>query len=441
MFMKSSTIVLLALSATCAAQTPAWVHGSWVNVRQSAIAQSAVLAQLPTNTPLSVVSRNEGWCEVTAQTVPRGFIHCSLLGDKPLTLADIMAQAPDGYLSADQTARAFWVAPSVGRFAALGGRLRDPYRRNWQTLKPGEAPSLPTTSEFKAVQRVLQRGIRPEVGNELRRGLPVPIDKLPDAIVLKPTAIKPSLFRLHSDVALVSEGDQDTMAAVSGATITMENTRKPVIFFHPHDGVNSTGFGDLGTIDLRFDPPIPVYAVMDSGRIGAVSIPKRVDFGLWDTGSCAQSDSYGSIQKAFGWPWPVQDDHDRNSTLHFQVDHRPGFAKIDAPALAAFVTTKPVSPGKANVLHRSAKIAVNPDDYRSLKYLGKQELERSFRSGEARTLWEIDLDRDRIPDILVYRWERPGSTEMETILRWYVNVNGQWYSAGEYTGSSGMYCD
>ncbi|MDR2689372.1 MAG: hypothetical protein LBB76_06395, partial [Azoarcus sp.] len=65
----------LFLAALAHAETR-WVHGSWVNVREMADAQSAVIEHVTTNTQVEVLTREGGRCEIAWKDEKRGFVPC-----------------------------------------------------------------------------------------------------------------------------------------------------------------------------------------------------------------------------------------------------------------------------------------------------------------------------------------------------------------------------
>lgn len=124
--MRAAALALAAAVGAAQAQTgPHFIHGSWVNVRESAAATARAVEQLTTNTPVDVTARQGDWCALRYGAGKSGFVACSLLGAKPLTLAE----------AGKNPARAFWVAPSPNRLAAYGLSLTPPPALRLEVLK------------------------------------------------------------------------------------------------------------------------------------------------------------------------------------------------------------------------------------------------------------------------------------------------------------------
>ncbi|GHU35644.1 hypothetical protein AGMMS50256_31130 [Betaproteobacteria bacterium] len=111
-------VLTLSLFATAATAETMWVHGSWVNVRETAEAQSAVIEHVTTNTKVEVAARDGKTCEIVWGEAKRGFVPCRLLGEKALTLKSMAVEGEAQYSPYDPAPqysppRAFWIAPSA----------------------------------------------------------------------------------------------------------------------------------------------------------------------------------------------------------------------------------------------------------------------------------------------------------------------------------------
>ena len=420
-FCLNIMLAILCIVSPSALAEEGFVHGSWVNLRASPTTTASIRGQLTTNTKLVVVARQESWCSVKTPGGLEGFLACDLLGPAPLTLEQ----------AAGHPGRAFWIAPSVGRFISYGSLLRSgaAYKRMFASLKDGEEARIPPLPEFSAAKRLMQAGVIPQVSAEVVRGEPVNPGQMEYAKALQPKPIKPSLFRAHADVVLTSEGDADSVAAVSGTRVALKVVAPPLAHSAQHyapDVTGITGFGDIGEAELLFNPPITVYSVLPRGLVAAAHVAKERRVGLpRESGDCGKhytgKRSFGSILEGERgneyerWPsTPLKDYAKRNATLD---------------PLASFVTAKPFVARKVKIVSRLAKITnfidprpVDPND------TSRQKLPDSAKV----VLHEIDLDGDDVADILL--WELPSIGSMSGTFNvarsWFLNINGSWFAAG-----------
>ena len=264
------------LAAQAHAQTgPHFIHGSWVNVREAPDAGARASGQLVTNTPVNVLARQGNWCQINDAAGKTGFVACNLLGASALTLAQ----------TAKEPARAFWIAPSPNRLAVYGQSLVPPANLRLEvlkkTLKYGDEVRYPAVGEFEAAKKLMKAGVLLTPANEISRGAPVDIAVEMRAYRIKPAPVRPSLFRTHESVALVSEADADGLAAVAGSKVSLHSVGLPTAWHGKHDGPEIqglTGFWDVGSAMLGFAPPLVIYAVAANGLVGASGI-RRLPFG------------------------------------------------------------------------------------------------------------------------------------------------------------------
>jgi hypothetical protein len=165
--------VLLALSSFAAESADSrWVHGSWVNVRSAASSKGDVVARLTANTPVTMLTDQGEWCEISAKTPEvHGFMACKLLGNKPLLLSDVGTAPPYGSKADPRYSptRAFWIAPSVARLGAAAEffwttMLSDAQRKaerpdDLVVMDQRTAPVRFPIPEFDAMKALLQNGI------------------------------------------------------------------------------------------------------------------------------------------------------------------------------------------------------------------------------------------------------------------------------------------
>lgn len=406
---------LCAILPAHAATQDVYVHGSWVNVRAAAVANAPVRAQLSANTKLTLLARENSWCSVKTGAGVEGWLPCELTGTAPLTLAQ----------AAGKPAREFWVAPSFGRLVKYGELVRSgaQYKRMYGKLKQDDVARIQAMPEFDAAKAMLQAGVQPSVASELEAREPVKPEAMFNAKALLPKPIKPSLFKQQSDLALLSEGDADTLAAVAKSRVSLKVLGPPKAYIAPHDGPEIsglTGFGDVGKGELNFSPALTVYLILNNGLISADQLPKQRLAGEGPGDGCGE---HYEGTRNYGPTWY---NHEVWPTVPVK-----GFAKRSdtAQVLVALVTASPLEVRKARVTSRVAKLNSFVDPVRREGAI----IRPSKTLGVAKVaLHEIDLDNDGVADILL--WENPsigGVTGEYTVARaWYVNIGGQWFAAG-----------
>ena len=95
-------------------------------------------------------------------------------------------------------------------------------------------------------------------------------------------------------------------------------------------------------------------------------------------------------------------------------------------SMAAFVTAQPLLKKKVMIRSRAARIP----DFKAPE--GSDRTQSNPMDVAKVILHEVDLDGDDVADILI--WDMPSIGDMSGALNlkreWYLNVDGQWYSAG-----------
>ncbi|WP_428002864.1 SH3 domain-containing protein [Acidovorax sp.] len=407
------------------------VQGSWVNLREAPRADARVLAQVPANTVLQQLAERDGWCEVSYRGDPRlnaggkgalasplplqAHVACNLLAPAPLALVQ----------AAKDPARAFWVAPSPKRLRAYGNALPRPAALQMPALIKthalGAEVRYPARPEFEAAKRLLRAGVLLDPANEIARGKPV--DPVADIsipgvrLALKPIA--PSRFKRHGEVALLHETEADGLAAVAGSRLAVVPTDVPMGGHNRHNGPEIefvTGFWDVGAAYLVFDPPLTIYAITHQGLVGAQGLRKR-------TWMIDNGDFYcGGHYTGPGFEDPPAGGGD-------ELVNVKGYARLSdtAQVLTRLVTATALPASAVAVQARRHPkewtIAASPP-----------EVPQPVRIQTAVVAYEIDLDRDGIADIL--RIEIPSKGEMSGhpvfTHHWYLNVDGQWFRAGQW---------
>lgn len=415
--LRAALFLCLALSGRTHAADVAWVQGSWVNVRSAAAADAPILGQWLINTRVQRVARGTDWCEARSDDGRQGFIKCVLLGERPLTLAEVSTRV---YNAAGNPAapysplRAFWIAPSVGRLAAAGqflpGKLLSAQQRQLETGLDDQGNEIPerklirfAVPEFEAMKQLLIKGVvtRPEYEIQL-----TPLDQIredPDGMqrsigsvikLLKQGALKaaqPSLFTRKGEVSMAN-GSIDTMAAVTGQPVSMRVLRGPRLV-RDYEGWMADGFWDVGAVELTLQAPVYVHSLARNGLLGAASqtVMRMTPNAAYE--SCvSQTTFYGGAPAA--------------ATL------LPDYPAVKNP-LAGFYVAKPLPARKVTVFSRALRVNWKPLDMP----------ERSDRV----MLHEADLNADGRADVAV--WEGPG-WEQQDMLSWkasFLNIAGIWY--------------
>lgn len=422
--MKAAAVALAAVIGVAQAQTgPHFVHGSWVNVREAGANTARATEQLTTNTPVDVTARQGDWCAVRFGAGKAGFVACNLLGAKPLTLAEAGSNA----------ARAFWVAPSPKRLAAYGLSLPPPPALRLEvlkkTLKYGDTVRFPPVAEFEAAKTLMKAGVTLDPRREIAGREPADPATALKGYGLRVAPIKPSLFRAHDSVALVSEADADRLAAVAAIKVSLTPTALPTAWHGRHDGPEIeglTGFWDVGQATLAFDPPLVLYSVAANGLVGASAV-RKLPFNIGGEGHYC-----GARYLKTSLP-----DADR-------VVANDDMEGLDAKSLRGYprltegsewLVSLAVPNGRP--LLPTAKVRTQSAPVKRLATYGEGEVDAATfkRLKPAMALREIDLDGDGVADVLQIEAPRVyGEIAQAVMVRrdWYVNINGHWFDAGAW---------
>jgi hypothetical protein len=469
-----ATLCLLAAEAIAEPALPravhttdknAYVQASFAKVRATPDANAATLAQVVTNTPVKLLAVQEDWCELEVLeqhllTPPKepnpanppsihGFIACRLLAAEPLTLAMVGAQLAANKLDAkarlNWQSRAFWIAPSLRRWAAVGLALES--RHLTETLRNQEIetmqPLRPKAQEFEAMKQQLAAGIvvTPESHQEIQRQVlqqtqaqPQPMQhteetphteemEMPQSPMtqalqqIKFPEIKPSHFKKH-EIPTVRPTHQfaqddfwqrmslvDALSADNGALFRADAISPAFFAAHPDLPRIADNFGgafikvgdyeyvikgvwDVGGLRITFDGDALLHGVTASGEPTARNLKSII---LCAGYNHAENNACG---------------HAENSE---KIDETSVAGYSTSPALVQWVG-KPM-PGGA-----SAKARIKT---RKLSLPNANE-------GDAATVHEIDLNRDGVADLLVLRNNANpeiGEFQWESI---FANIGGQW---------------
>ncbi|MBY0235750.1 MAG: SH3 domain-containing protein, partial [Burkholderiaceae bacterium] len=405
---------------------PHFIHGSWVNVREAANAGARALEQLVTNTPVNVIAREGSWCRISYGAGNKtGFAACNLLGPQALSLAQI----------SKEPARAFWVAPSPKRLAAYGQSLLPPAALRLEvlkkTLQAGDFVHYPAVSEFEAAKKLMKAGVLLNPAQEIERGAAVDMALELRVLSIKPAPIRPSFFLNHASVALVSEADADGLAAVGGSKISVHPKGLPIAWFSRHNGPEIegiSGFWDVGDAALSLTPPLQIYSVAANGLVGAAAV-RKLPFEVGGEGHYCGARYTGASLAIADY---LHSDSALPDTIDFQVLRDYPALKESTEVLARFAL-----PHK--LVNKSVKIKTQSQPATQLPGLeGLDEgsrLDRVKRLKPRIILREIDLDGDGVADLMQVQTPlQYGEISLDLVLRrnWYVNIQGQWFRAGEW---------
>lgn len=385
--------VAAAEVATLAPGSSVFVWGSFVNLRQAPRNDAASLALWPPNTALRLLARSGDWCEVDGPVNQHGFVACRLLGDRPLTLTDL-GTANAG----DAARRAFWVVPSWGRLVAAGQALRQ------SLLSAAQAETELSTQrairweapEFEAAKARLRAGVRLSAEVEIDGGVMAPpadvLARLPPGALPKAA---PSLFRKRHEFALAPSIDQ--AVALRGGTLTLKRVlRGPQFQSTRHEEQWFDGAWDIGEAEVGLEPPAVAYGITATGLLDARAISTALVTAAPPETGCGAHD----MQR-----------HD-SSWQPRTVRPLPGSARVAAEQVLVGLHT----------VHEIRAVQVLVRDFR-VRLLPAEGPPVNSKVA----VHEIDLNADRMPDIVVVVSQVPGS--ISPFLRSaqvFVNVGGAW---------------
>lgn len=420
-------LALLALSSTGvqAAGEQQWVQSSWVVLRNAPAKEAKIVANLVTNTAVSVEQRKDEWCLVN--TVPaaadpllkpaKGYVACNTLGARKLTLADVFAPGKDGTMAPDREKQLFWIAPSLGRFTEVGTHL------NYSSLSAEQASREKSTRtpvrfeipEFEAMKKRLIQGVVPLAEQELSRvnvntfksinsipGWYINSEVVNHVKTFNPQknlpSIKPSLFKRHADVLLSGEGSPDAISIMLGQPNSVKFSGKPEWIMGQHDeGVSA--FWDIRRIDVKYAHPVALHSISHTGFVSARMIQANVIMAYSASSGCTE-----------GYP-PLPDGQAVT-----------GYPRIKDYPLVSFFVPRLLAVKKNDVISRKAQVVVHSDPYSG----PKNPLPWSV------LVHTLDLDQDGVPDLAIMEWSSPGfiSGAMSSQRYQFVNVAGEWWFAG-----------
>jgi hypothetical protein len=167
-FLSASAPTVPSAGANGGATGARWVTGAGVILRAEPTTASAIVARLPLNARVELLSPAAGspYCEV-ATGVPgaasaRGYAACRYLATTPLAVDRIVTPLlPGGQPNPSyEPVRAFWLAPSWARLEAYGVQLGESLnaRTDTPTHQP-TPPERPADAELDRMKAYLAKGI------------------------------------------------------------------------------------------------------------------------------------------------------------------------------------------------------------------------------------------------------------------------------------------
>lgn len=413
-----------------------FVQVSSANLRKQALAGALVLARPVANSTFKLIGKAGDWCEVedTASASidsanpsdkQRGFIACGLLSSQKLTLPLVDAQIANNSSNPkallDWNARAFWIAPSLVRWARVGISLQNALLDQETQSKEIEEqhPLRFTVPEFEAMKQRLAIGIA------VAPGAAAPVlaptleytDKFPGSLQtalsrIQMPVIKSSLFG-SNEAPVIVPGSRfgtgtsrtldliDALSASNGVAFKTEVTA-PASFALNSDtsvfAVNSSwriinvagamdvimGIWDVGGLHVTFDRNVALYGVTAQGKPAAQLI-KEVRISIGYDSACSYSGSRIEMNTALAIGYEPQS----SALVGWAGKPMPG----GADAVAAI---------------------------KSRRFDGENEYDLVISH-------EIDLDRDGSVDFLVWQGRYQPQISAEGVWEAvFVNVGGQW---------------
>ncbi|MFP5391365.1 MAG: hypothetical protein ACLGI6_07455 [Gammaproteobacteria bacterium] len=421
-----------ALPAHAGADTR-WVHGSWVNVRKGPASDAPVIAHLTTNTRVTLLTQSGPACSIRWGEAQEGHIACKLLGEQPLLYSDVANRlAADGKPNPRYSAtRAFWMAPSMHALFEAGDHfyqtLLTEQQRQLEHSDPDTPPKLVRypVAEFDAMKAVLAAGLvappdrdppliscatNQPAASTARPGTALPdaayhyesetlFDTdllvgcaLPAAPKLTLPAIKRSLFTNTAE--LVAGGaDVEQIGAHFGILEKGRVTAPPKWTRTEHEKFFS-GVWDIGAYRLTLARPVVEHVIGRTGLVGAYQWTPQYDDSPKTPYQCGQ----GLLER------------------HAGKQLIAGYPGIEDP-LIAFQAPAALPIRRATIKARTIQLS-RPR---------KHEHEQVTRVA----VHEIDLNRDAVPDFVVWTLYSTGmidaDSEVEKLKQVFVNIDGQWY--------------
>jgi hypothetical protein len=444
--------LLFALSlcffAPLAGAEAMFVHGSWVNVRETAAADAAVIEHVTTNTPVEVVAREGKTCEIVWRKADekRGFVACRLLGEKALKLEDV-----NGITSQYLPLRAFWIAPSAYFLMEAGEYfeqtlLSEKQRnlenqeidiRDEQAVKEMTPPPLLRwpVPEFEAMKALLAKGIVADasidplqlnclqletIDRKSFRGDAVSRSNLNTPWACQaPSDLEPLVFpKISTSFFKTAEGILRGLASIEQISAHFGIVERGWTSLGPSWGMHCSGneaicslyydgAWDIGDYGLKLEQPVFEHVI---GRDGRISVYQWTPFLVRDSQFYikGEDDSY-ECDKFMNW---------RQGEKSLLPDYSAA-----TNAMFWFQSPVPLPFKQARILQHKTGVVV--------KDSSKIPIES----------YEIDLDGDGIADFAQWDFDTQNVTSPDfsdggpsafPLRVVFININGEWYPFEKY---------
>jgi hypothetical protein len=442
-----------------------WVWGSWVNVRESADAQSMVIDYVTTNTKVETEAREGGMCAIewgTAEAKKHGFVACRLLGKRPLTLEET-ADDVDGGLQSRATLertlssnpkysppRAFWISPSMrallnaGEYferTLLSSKQDELEQGFFEETEPPPIVRYPIP-EFEAMKALLENGIVAGISedppllsctqvprkmifatfekwlqNLYSNGSSMPFyndsatvihNGFPTAIYYcflpkNPVLNLPEIRSSFFKDKNILPGDAriEQISAHFGITERLRVTGGPYWAQSRHNPIWLIGAWDIGFYDLTLTQPVFEHVINSDGQIGVYEWTPKVSY------------------------------HDRYIMKPFSPEPGPGNFAGKEKLSAYYYYTECKEGGFVNQRRASKHIAGSPVKDALLWFqspvtlLLQKARVVTKKPHEDITVHEVDLDHDGIFDFVHWHFEdKTHDTKYRAV---FINIDGVWY--------------
>lgn len=398
------SLISCPISAGAEAAVSHYVSEAWIDVLPSPDVKSKAVTHWTTNTKVYILKKEGTWCRAQAEDNTTGYIHCSAVADKPLTLQDIAPNLKTGEQIKDAEAKAFWIAPSFGSFESYGTSLNYSMlneRQNREQQTTHKAIRFPI-AQFDAMKQKLAAGILPRFEDHVQRQPLEEAASQQGQLLLTPEmfpTIKASLFKKPADVLMLPEAYTDSLT--DSLTAMIGKPSKGIAQGKPeyeqgHDDEGVAGIWDIKELKIKYAEPVVLYAISRNGLVGARSISEDMITGASFSDGC--SEGYADLP---------------------QGKLLAGYPKIK-DRITAFYTTKSIPEKSVQIKSSKLRVYVKKTSYDDSKELRNM------------ILHVIDLDADAIPDIAVLENRGPGAISADEISNFdfFLNINGSWLRAG-----------
>ncbi|MDR2450575.1 MAG: hypothetical protein LBE85_02135 [Candidatus Accumulibacter sp.] len=418
-----------------------WVWGSWVNVRESADARSAVIDHVTTNTTVETGVREGGMCEIewsATDARKHGFVACRLLGKRPLTLEETSREYLANALQLNpqySPPRAFWISPSMRALINAGEYFERTLLSSKQNELEQNVSGVPCREdglppivrypipEFDAMKALLEKGIvagrnenqllldcaqvraRNMEGNwqgEQLDTLEEWLERLyfhsfdamdfcylPENGILALPKIRSSFFK--DENILPGTAPIEQISAHFGIIERLRVTGGPYWAESHYDSIWLVGAWDIGFYDLTLAQPVFEHVIGSDGQIGIHEWTPKV----------SPMPGYKAWKEKIGIYYYVECEEGR---VGFNNQRRASKHVSGSPVEEALFWFQ--SPTVLPL--QKAKVAMK-------------------KPHEDITVHEVDLDHDGIPDFVHWHFEDEKADYYNKHRVVFINIDGVWY--------------